>query len=211
MSDDVFLRRGVALSAAVVYWTGVVVKARRVRRQIGKSPNVRPRGTKERLLWAGWFLVIALWMAQPCLIGTGLMPTWLRVVPFLAQAPGFIGGLLLTVAGYAGTLWCYTAMGASWRMGINRREKNALVTQGPYAFVRHPIYLFQIVMLVGALLLLPTLLSVAIVAIHLVCVVAKASDEESYLMTVHGQVYRDYASRSGMLFPKWSRRRLPIE
>jgi protein-S-isoprenylcysteine O-methyltransferase Ste14 len=88
-------------------------------------------------------------------------------------------------------------------MGINRKEKNALVTRGPFGVVRHPIYLFQIVMLAGAALLLPTWLSLLIVLVHAVCVLIKATDEESYLLTAHGDEYRAYRSRTGRLFPKW--------
>ena len=61
-----------------------------------------------------------------------------------------IVGRALIAAGYLGTLWCYATMGDAWRMGINRAEKNELVNRGPYPFVRHPIYLFQIVMLAGS-------------------------------------------------------------
>jgi protein-S-isoprenylcysteine O-methyltransferase Ste14 len=211
MSDEIFWRRAVVLVSAVVYWAGVLVKARQVRRQIGRSPNLRPRGTKERLLWAGWFLVIVVWMAQPAFIGTRVVPAWLQLDSPLLRPASLVLGVLMTGAGYAGTLWCYAAMGATWRIGINRKEKNALVTRGPYSLVRHPIYLFQIVLLVGALLLLPTVLSAAILAIHVLCVFVKASDEESYLLTVHGQEYRDYLSQSGMLLPRWRRKRLPPE
>lgn len=207
MSEDLLLRRMVVLVSAVVYWAGVVVKAARVRRQIGRSPNVRPRGSRERWLWVGWFLVIAIWMVQPLLVGGTALPAWLRPAPALLRKPGLLAGLVLTAAGYAGTLWCYAAMGAAWRMGINRRERTALVTAGPYALVRHPIYLFQIVMLLGVLLLLPGVLSAVALALHAACVVAKASDEEAHLLTVHGQDYRDYCHRSGRLFPKWGRRR----
>ena len=207
MSEDIFLRRAVVLGGVIVYWAGVLVKARRVRRQIGKSPNLRPRGPKERLLWAGWFTVIAIWMAQPILLG-GALPGWLRLAPPLLQPPALALGVLLTAAGYAGTLWCYVAMGATWRIGINRQEKNMLVTGGPYRLMRHPIYSFQIVMLAGALLLLPTILSAFILILHLGCVVVKASDEESYLLTIHGQDYRDYIFRSGRLLPKWRKNRL---
>jgi protein-S-isoprenylcysteine O-methyltransferase Ste14 len=169
MSDEIFWRRAVVLASAVVYWAGVLVKARRVRWQIGKSPNLRPRGAKERLLWAGWFLVIAVWMVQPVLIGTRVTPVWLQLVSPLLHTSGLVLGVIMTCVGYAGTLWCYAAMGATWRIGINRREKNALVTRGPYSFVRHPIYSFQIVMLSGAMLLQPTVLSAAILGIHVLC------------------------------------------
>jgi protein-S-isoprenylcysteine O-methyltransferase Ste14 len=201
MTDDLLLRRAVVLAGCVVYWGGVLIKARRVRRQIGKSPNLRPRGAKERVLWAGWLLVIASWLAQPCLIGTHLSPVELWTASPALQTAGLMIGILLTVAGYAGTLWCYAAMGASWRIGVNRREKNPLIMHGPYAFVRHPIYAFQTVMLLGALLLLPTFWSVGIVIVHLVCVLAKASDEEAHLLTIHGDAYREYVARTGRLTP----------
>jgi protein-S-isoprenylcysteine O-methyltransferase Ste14 len=113
-----------------------------------------------------------------------------------------IGGLLLIVAGHVGTFWCYRSMGDAWRMGINRRERNTLVTRGPYRFVRHPIYSFQVVILVGVLLLLPTLMAVLIIGTHVLCVLIKAADEESHLLSVHGETYRQYLSSTGRLWPR---------
>ena len=202
MSDDFFWRRAVVVGSALVYWVGVYIQARRVRRHIGRSPNLRPRGPRERLLWAGWLLVILVWAGQPFLIGFGSLPRWLEIFPPLVHPLGFVFGLVLIVSGYAATLWCYAAMGDAWRIGINRQEANALVTSGPYGVVRHPIYLFQIVMLAGAALLLPTILSLGILGLHLLCVRAKSSDEEAYLQTVHGPDYRNYLSRTGRLFPR---------
>ena len=201
-TEELFWRRAVVFGSALVYWAGVWVQARRVRRQIGRSPNVKPRGLKEKLLWAGWFLVIVAWMGQPFLAGSSNLPPGLRMSSSLLHPLGLVFGLALTVAGYAGTLWCYAVMGNTWRMGINRQEKNPLVTRGPFRVVRHPIYLFQVVMLAGVAPLLPTLLSLVILVLHLACVLTTAADEEAYLVTVHGQAYRDYCSRTGRLLPK---------
>ena len=198
-----FLRRAVVFGSALVYWAGVFVQARRVRRQIGRPPNVRPRGRKEKLLWAGWLLVIAAWMALPFLTGSNTRSLALRIIPSFRHFLELGFGIALTVAGYAGTLWCYAAMGDTWRIGINRKEKTTLVTRGPYRLVRHPIYFFQVVMLAGVALLLPAPLSFIIFAFHLLCVRIKASDEEMYLLTVHGDGYRDYLTRTGRWFPKW--------
>jgi protein-S-isoprenylcysteine O-methyltransferase Ste14 len=201
-AEELLLRRSVVVGSALIYWTGVGIQARRVRKNIGRSPNVRPRGTKEKLLWAGWMLVVAVWLIQPFFVGGHTAWFGLRLCPVLLH-PGLLGlGIGLAVAGYAGTLWCYASMGDAWRMGINRKEKNLLVNRGPYRWVRHPIYLFQVVMLAGAALLLPNLLSVGIVLLHLGCVRIKAADEESYLLTVHGAAYRDYLARTGSLFPR---------
>jgi protein-S-isoprenylcysteine O-methyltransferase Ste14 len=200
--DDLFLRCAIVTVSAVVYWVGVWFEAQRVRRQIGRSPNLTPNGTKEHLLWAGWVAVVAIWMGQPWLVwGAGQAVAW-RLAPGLLSPAGFAVGLGLVLAGYAGTLWCYVAMGKAWRIGVNRQEKAELVSVGPYRVVRHPIYGFQIVMLVGAVLLLPTLLSVFALLLHFTCVRVKAADEESYLLGQHPQRYREYQRRTGGLLPR---------
>ncbi|MBC8002708.1 MAG: isoprenylcysteine carboxylmethyltransferase family protein [Opitutaceae bacterium] len=202
MADELFWRRAVVCGSALIYWGGVMVQARRVRRKIGRSPNMKPRGLKESLLWIGWLMVIASWIGQPMLVGSTDASAGLRFIPSLYHNAGFVAGLVLTAAGYAGTLWCYAAMGSAWRIGVNRQEKNSLITRGPYGFIRHPIYSFQIVMLAGGICLLPTIASIVILAVHVGCVLIKAVDEESYLLTVHGKEYRDYMSRTGRLIPR---------
>lgn len=201
-NDELLLRRAVVFGAALVYWAGVLIQVRRVRRRIGRTPNFRPRNLKEKFLWLGWLLVIFLWLAQPLWIGRRDLPAFLQINPALAVLPGLVLGIAMTVAGYAGTLWCYVIMGNAWRIGVNPAEKTALVQSGPYQSVRHPIYMFQIVMLAGAALLLPTALSLLTLVVHYVCIFAKASDEEAHLLTTHGGEYRDYLSRTGRFFPK---------
>jgi protein-S-isoprenylcysteine O-methyltransferase Ste14 len=200
-SDEFLLRRAVVLGSALIYWVGVSLQARRVRRQIGRAPNLKPRSTKERLLWAGWAVVVGLWLLLPCVASPeAVSPLW-RMPSWALNRVGLGLGLAAVVGGYAGTLWCYVSLGDSWRIGIDRKEKNVLVTCGPYSRVRHPIYLFQFVMLVGATILLPTLLALAILAIHLPCVLTKAADEEGYLLGLHGEAYRAYLARTGRLLP----------
>jgi protein-S-isoprenylcysteine O-methyltransferase Ste14 len=145
-------------------------------------------------------------MALPFLTGSNTRSLALRIIPSFRHSLELGFGIALTIAGYAGTLWCYAAMGDTWRIGINRKEKTTLVTRGPYRLVRHPIYLFQAVMLAGVALLLPAPLSFIIFAFHLLCVRMKARDEETYLLTIHGDEYRNYLTRTGRWFPKWSGR-----
>jgi protein-S-isoprenylcysteine O-methyltransferase Ste14 len=201
--DDLTLRQAAVLASALVYWTGVFVQARRVRKLIGRSANLKPRTSREKLLWIGWFLVIAAWLGQPILIACGPGAPRLRpLTPALLNSSSLALGIALIVLGYTGTLWCYSIMGNAWRIGIDQNEKTSLVTEGPFRIVRHPIYLFQIVILLGVLLLLPTALSLLILIIHFVCVSVKALDEESHLLRIHGEQYRNYLSRTGRLFPR---------
>lgn len=200
--DDLFWRRVIVFTGAFVYWAGVFLLARRVRKRIGRSPNLKPRTTKERLLWLGWALVVFTWLLQPLFVRVGGGLPGFQIHPACLAPPGFLGGLALTLAGYAATLWCYVVMGHAWRVGVNREEKNQLITAGPFRRVRHPIYALQTVMLLGALLLLPTIASAVAVVLHILCALIKAKDEEAYLVTVHGEAYREFMARTWRLLPK---------
>ncbi len=189
--------------SALLYWTGVLIHAYRLRKRIGRSPNLKPHGTKEGLLWGGWFFVIAGWIGQPLIIENPVSTGIFSFLPPFHHLLGIPLGIVLLLCGHSGTLWCYTALGDSWRMGINSNEKTALVKNGPYRWVRHPIYLFQIIILIGVVTLLPTLFSFMLLLIHFVCVVIKASDEEAYLSAIHGPEYYDYLSSTGRFFPGW--------
>jgi protein-S-isoprenylcysteine O-methyltransferase Ste14 len=199
--DHPLLREAAVSASGLLYWAGVFVQARRVRRQIGRSPNLIPRGFKETVLWLGWVFVAGGWIGQPFLLSARAAWPGLQPCPELSLF-GLWLGLALLLAGYAGTLWCYAAMGDTWRIGVNRDEQNALVTRGPYARVRHPIYLFQIVMLAGVLCLLPTFVSLALLVIHSLCALTKALDEEAHQLRVHGAAYAEYVARTGRFFPK---------
>lgn len=201
MADDaLWLRKAIVVGSALLYWGGVLVQTYRVRRRIGRSPNVKPHGLKEGFLWLGWMVVVGGWIGQPSLIGRPGIPL-VSLMPLLPYDLGIFLGSLLLIGGYGGTLWCYAALGDAWRLGIRRRERTVLVKTGPYRFVRHPIYLLQSVMLLGVTLLLPTPFSFLMVGLHLLCVFIKAMDEEAYLMKVHGSEYAEYLRRTGRFLP----------
>jgi protein-S-isoprenylcysteine O-methyltransferase Ste14 len=200
--NSLLLRQAVVLGSALFYWTGVLIHARRVRKQIGRSPNIKPHGLKEWLIWTGWSLVIGGWIAQPIIVGGHGAPAIFVFFDLLLHPLGIVAGIFMVLCGHAGTFWCYRTLGDAWRIGIDKHERTVLVKHGPYRFVRHPIYFFQIVILVGIILLLPTPFSVIVFSVHFICVLIKAFDEEAFLSSIHGHEYRDYSSRTGRLLPR---------
>lgn len=193
---EMMVRRILVSASGLIYWGGVIVQARRVRKKIGRTPNLKPKGTKERALWVGWMIVIFGWIFQPIFV------TGETLTPALVHPAALIGGIALIVLGYLATHWCYAAMGAAWRIGIDTGGTSSLVQAGPYRRMRHPIYSFQMVMLAGAALLLPTPVSLAILILHFICASIKSSDEEVHLTAVFGGEYREYMTRSGRFFPR---------
>ena len=111
-------------------------------------------------------------------------------------------GLLLCAAGLAGCVWAQLSMGESWRIGVAQDERTELVTRGPFAHVRNPIFSFMVVSAAGLCLLVPSLLSLAALALTVACVELQVrAVEEPYLRRVHGAAFADYTARVGRFVP----------
>jgi protein-S-isoprenylcysteine O-methyltransferase Ste14 len=204
MADNLFLLRQVlVVASALLYWGGVILNMYHIKRYIGKFPNIKPKGLKETILWLGWFFVIAGWIGQPFIIEAHQDSGMFYLFSFLLQPIVIIGAVIMLIGGYLGTIWCYDVLGDSWRIGIDKCESITLVKHGPYRIVRHPIYLFQIIIVVSTLFLLPTPFSLVLLFILIICVLLKTSDEEKYLTSNYGHEYRDYSLHTGRFFPKW--------
>lgn len=85
------------------------------------------------VLWRIGVLVVAVLLSQA--IGRGWIP---RPTPFPYGVR--LLGDALTVLGIGFAIWARMTLGANWGMPMTLREKPELVTGGPYAVVRHPIY-----------------------------------------------------------------------
>ncbi|GAB3317930.1 isoprenylcysteine carboxylmethyltransferase family protein [Geodermatophilus aquaeductus] len=117
-------------------------------------------------------------------------------------------GVAVAVLGFAGVLAAQTAMGSSWRIGVDESERTALVTGGVFALVRNPIFTAIVTAQVGVTLMVPTWLS----ATALVCLVVAVElqvrlIEEPYLLQTHGPAYADYAAATGRFLPGIGRSR----
>jgi protein-S-isoprenylcysteine O-methyltransferase Ste14 len=76
-----------------------------------------------------------------------------------------------------------------------------LVTSGLYRFSRNPIFLALLAALAGYMLLLPTLLSAAILIGAYLAIRQQIAEEETCLARAYGDQYREYAHRVGRLLP----------
>ena len=61
-------------------------------------------------------------------------------------------GVAICALGVAIAIWGRAYLGQNWGMPMSLREGHELVTTGPYAFVRHPIYSGILLALVGTTL-----------------------------------------------------------
>lgn len=111
-------------------------------------------------------------------------------------------GIAAAVAGIAATFTTQLAMGTSWRIGVDESERTDLVTAGPFARVRNPIFTAMATTGLGLALLVPNLVALLgfvllVIALQLQVRVV----EEPYLLRAHGQGYAAYAATVGRFLP----------
>jgi protein-S-isoprenylcysteine O-methyltransferase Ste14 len=111
-------------------------------------------------------------------------------------------GVALFLAGLIGTVYAQVAMGESWRVGVDEQERTALVTSGPFAFVRNPIFAAMLPASLGLALLVPNVVALAgLAALFVALEIQVRLVEEPHLLHVHGDSYRQYAARVGRFVP----------
>ena len=115
-------------------------------------------------------------------------------------------GLGLVVGGIGFSMWAARTLGRHFDMEVEVHEGHEVVDRGPFAIVRHPVYLGLGLHLLGAclatgngLLILGTLFG-AIPALFI-----RASAEEGLLRESLGPAYDVYARRVPMLIPPFGK------
>jgi protein-S-isoprenylcysteine O-methyltransferase Ste14 len=113
-----------------------------------------------------------------------------------------LAGIFLFAGGLVLTLGAQLAMGASWRIGVDESERTDLVTDGPFAVVRNPIYSGMIPAVAGLALLAPNVISLVALAGLIVAIEIQVRGvEEPHLLRAHGDAYADYAAGVGRFVP----------
>ena len=93
----------------------------------------------------------------------------------------------------------YTLMSKGWRQIHGAHD--SLVTDGVYAYVRHPQYTGLFLMIIGFLIQWPTLLTVIMAPVLIFAYVRLSRSEEAVVQQKFNQDYLDYASGKPMFFP----------
>jgi len=157
----------------------------------------------------GWgVLVLRMGLALPLLIvillnifwpsslawAKFIPPDWLRIL-----------GLVLAVLNLPFLWWVFRSIGKNISETVLIKDEHELVTQGPYTWVRHPLYSSALLLLLSMSLVFGDWIIlgytlIGIVAFRLLVIPA----EEKELLETFGEDYECYQSRTGALLP-WIR------
>ena len=121
--------------------------------------------------------------------------------PGLDDLPARIIGLGLGVAGIALFVWAALTLRRANTTILPHAGASTLVTDGPFRWRRNPIYLADILMLLGLAELTKNVWLVILAAVFAVLVTWLAIlPEERHLEAKFGDAYRDYKERTRRLF-----------
>jgi protein-S-isoprenylcysteine O-methyltransferase Ste14 len=111
-----------------------------------------------------------------------------------------ITGVILCGLGIAIAIWARVYIGRNWGPPMSRKEAPELVTSGPYAYVRHPIYAGIFLAMIGSALgdSVLWLIPFAIAGAYFVYA---ARTEEHILEQEFPEQYAAYRRRTKMLVP----------
>jgi protein-S-isoprenylcysteine O-methyltransferase Ste14 len=109
----------------------------------------------------------------------------------------YLTSLLLIICGTAFAVCAGLVLGRS--MSI-LPEARRLVTSGPYAFIRHPLYLGEIVAMTGVALQFLSTWALLLLGLLIVFQLQRMKNEERVLLQVFPE-YGDYMARTARLVP----------
>jgi protein-S-isoprenylcysteine O-methyltransferase Ste14 len=112
---------------------------------------------------------------------------------------GAIGAVFVGL-GIGVAIFARVHLGRNWGMPMSRKENPELVTGGPYAFVRHPIYSGIILALLGTAIGLSVIWALPL-ALFIPYAIYSARREEEFMCQQFGETYRAYMRRTKMLVP----------
>lgn len=183
----------VAVGAACTALPGMV-SAVRERGAVSGRPELVFSPLRLLAIAAGWFGTAAA-ARRPLPIGPSPAARWTLLA----------GGLGLYLTGMGLALAGRLALGSSYRpsssLGATLAPDHRLVTTGPFAIVRHPMYLGLMLAAVGALAVYRTWANVLFV-IQLPILVVRARREDELLKRAFGEAWERYADRVPAWLPR---------
>lgn len=184
------------LVAAVVstYWASVMLMSIRSWLKFGVPSGSLPKTRLEKRMWMIWVPTIIAWVIFSWQFHESALTPHFAMVLKWVFAAGAVAAFLLTVG-------CWIKMGRNWSMAVRPDKKTALITDGAFSSVRHPIYSLSLALMICTVVVVQSWPMLLVGTIHCSMLVVKSLNEEQYLTQMHGQEYMNYLARTNRFIP----------
>jgi protein-S-isoprenylcysteine O-methyltransferase Ste14 len=169
----------------------------------------RPEGVVENVLPLVTVFVpvigfTLLFFPQVRALVPGYSQETLQALAALSPRYGFYMNLIGFALGFVGVVFSIWSISHLKRSFGLRAAVRTLVTSGPYSRIRHPLYLGEIVHILGIAILSATPVGLYLFAGALLLQILRAKVEERKFLRTLSE-YADYMQRTGFLLPRFSR------
>ena len=113
----------------------------------------------------------------------------------------YLPGVILIAAGLGFTVWARQRLGRNWSGTVQVKKDHQLISDGPYRFVRHPIYTGILVAFFGTAVIIGHWGGILAVLIAFGSFWRKLTLEERFMRETFGSVYEEYRARTAALIP----------
>ncbi len=143
-----------------------------------KKPGSENQKPWDKFLLVGIFAIAILWLIILPLDAeryhwSPVFPLWLKILGGVALIPAFY---LIERTTMENTF-------LSTMVRIQDERKQRVITTGPYSFVRHPLYLGCMLMMIGGPMLVGSMIGLIITLVGMVALVVRILGEEKMMLT----------------------------
>lgn len=98
-------------------------------------------------------------------------------------------------------VWSFKTLGDNYSQDIMIKKNHELVTKGPFSLIRHPQYMCQILLDLGATAATFGYIVGLLALIEIPIYIMRASMEDKLLAKYFAEKFSDYKKKSGFMFP----------
>ena len=142
--------------------------------------------------------LLLLWALAKLLVGRDA-----AVAPESLSTEFAVAGALLAWAAAAFAVWAKLTLGRWFSASFAVKQDHELVTRGPYAIVRHPMYTALVALGLGLAIAWDSWVTVGFALLYAVPFSMHTAIEEQMLAAHFGVAWREYCARVPRIVPGW--------
>lgn len=154
----------------------------------GKKNVTEKTGSVSLWIMTAGYVVSQVWIA-------------IRLLFVIPNVSLYIIGICLFVSGGAGRLYALSAIGNSYNQYIVINANSELKTGGPYSLIRHPLYFFYLVEMLGFLVIILNVVSLAAFTAVAGTILIRIRAEDELLAKRYGDQFTAYREETRTLIP----------
>jgi protein-S-isoprenylcysteine O-methyltransferase Ste14 len=195
MNENIF-----RILAALIFFTGIGISSyyrRKADKDTGETISRKVDGNA--MMTAIKLGGLALWFSPLVYLINPSWMAWSKIgLPDSVRWLGVGIGVLCVL----GIYWLFSSIGKNISPTSATRKQHALVTSGPYRWVRHPLYTVGSFLFISFGMMADNWFVASLGVLTFILMAIRTPKEEANLIEKFGDEYREYMKRTGRFFPK---------